>query len=109
MSDFEITQFYNGREVITPTSFSTLVRGYPTYMSTLKTSKEGLPEVVVKRGNREYYYLDELLAWYEVLLQKKADDVARAAESFARVKELESLKRENNRASREALLNTVKS
>jgi hypothetical protein len=102
------TTFYKGREVITPSHFSIMVRGYPAYLHHIQKTDKSAPKLAVKRGKREYYYLDELLAWYEVVLDKRAEQMARTAERFAKAKELQALKRETNKESRKALLDTMR-
>lgn len=102
------TTFYKGREVITPSQFSIMVRGYPAYLNHIQKTDKSAPKPVAKQGKREYYFLDELLAWYEVVLDKKAEQMAKTAERFAKAKELQALKRETNKESRKALLDTVR-
>jgi predicted transcriptional regulator len=99
--------FYDGREVITPTQFSLLVRGYPSYLRELTKSGESFPALVIKRGKREYYYLDEMCTWYELVLEEKANRIKETAKRFDRAKSVITLKRETNKASRQALLNTI--
>lgn len=108
MSDFEITRntFYRSREVITPTEFSIMMRGYPTFLYT--TNKTDFPELAVKRGRREYYYLDEMFAWYENYLAEKAKQVELLATRFTKIQQVSALKQETNRASRKALLESLK-
>lgn len=110
MSDFEITKstFYKNREVITPSEFSVLVRGYPAYLMALRTGKDNLPNLATKRGKREYYYLDEMFAWYENHLAEKAKKVEMLATRFTKIQEVSLLRQENNKSSRQALLDSLK-
>lgn len=108
MDDFEITRatFYKEREVITPTEFSMMVRGYPSFLTTV--NQTNFPELATKRGKREYYYLDEMVAWYEYYLAERARQVEVLANRFAKIQELSLIKKETNKASRQALLDSLK-
>jgi hypothetical protein len=104
----ELATFYEGREVITMTQFSVLVRGYPSYLRELTKSKENLPALALKRGKREYYYLDEMCAWYAPLLEESENRIKENAKRFDRAKSVMTLKKETNKASRQALLDTIR-
>jgi hypothetical protein len=110
MNDFEIsrTTFYKEREVITATEFSVLIKGYPSYIERLTRSKENFPALAVKRGKREYFYLDDLLAWYELLLEDRARRAEETAKKFERAREVAKLRRETNKESRQALLDAIR-
>lgn len=111
MDDFQITRSvtYNGREVITPTEFSMMIKGHPSYLLQRKYAHDTtLPTLALKRGKREYYYLDDLLAWYENRLQEKVRQAEKTAEKLARAVEVNRLRQETNKASRKALLDTIR-
>lgn len=107
---FSRTVFYNGREVITASEFSTLIRSYPGYVVIMKraTTPE-FPALAVKKGRREYYYFDDLMEWYEEFLKHKAEQIKKYEKNFDRVKEVNKLKQGTNRESRQALLDAIRS
>jgi len=99
----------DGREVITLAGFTALVGRPQNTLEYYKRVVGNMPERVATSGRNQYYYLEDLVEWYQSILTEKQIKVDSMVEAFAKVKQNAHLVRETNKASRQALLDSLKS